>query len=125
MTSRESPSKYLLIDAHIWNLGILKFTWSSEHYSEKQINDEIADIDAEENFNTVKDSVKHLEDDDENLNCIKKWKLSKKVCCCKSFFVQAAADLTKLTPSPATAPLSSHGLRENSNVPSWLGRGRR
>ena len=28
-------------DANLSNLGILKFTWSSEHYSEKQIHDEI------------------------------------------------------------------------------------
>ena len=28
--------------ANLSNLGILKFTWSSEHYSEKQINDEIS-----------------------------------------------------------------------------------
>ena len=29
-------------NANLSNLGILKFTWSSEHYSEKQINDEIS-----------------------------------------------------------------------------------
>ena len=29
-------------DSILSNLGILKFTWSSEHYSEKQINDEIS-----------------------------------------------------------------------------------
>ena len=29
-------------DANLSNLGILKFTWSSEHYSEKQIHDEIS-----------------------------------------------------------------------------------
>ena len=28
-------------DSSLTNLGILKFTWSSEHYSEKQISDEI------------------------------------------------------------------------------------
>jgi len=29
-------------NANLSNLGILKFTWSSEHYSEKQIDDEIS-----------------------------------------------------------------------------------
>ena len=29
-------------DANLKNLGILKFTWSSEHYSEKQIYDELS-----------------------------------------------------------------------------------
>ena len=31
-----------IVDANLSNLGILKFTWSSEHYSEKQIYDEIS-----------------------------------------------------------------------------------
>mgnify|MGYP001281895888 FL=1 len=31
-----------LDNANLSNLGILKFTWSSEHYSEKQIHDEIS-----------------------------------------------------------------------------------
>ena len=44
------------------------------------IEHKIAEETAEENFNTIKDHVKHLVDDTENLNCIKMWQLKKKVC---------------------------------------------
>ena len=43
----------------------------------RKIEDEIADMDAEANFNTSNDNVKHLVDDTDNLNCIKMWHLKK------------------------------------------------
>ena len=45
----------------------------------KEVDDEISNITAEENFKTVKDNVKHLVDDSDNLNCIKMWELRKKL----------------------------------------------
>ena len=46
----------------------------------KDLNYEIADIEAEDNYNIVHENVKHLVDDTENLNAIKMWKLRKKIC---------------------------------------------
>ena len=46
----------------------------------KELNDEIADIEAEDNYKIVHENVKHLVDDTENLNAIKMWKLRKKIC---------------------------------------------
>ena len=46
----------------------------------KDVDREIAEIHSEENFNTIKEHVKHLVDDTENLNCIKMWQLKKKIC---------------------------------------------
>ena len=50
----------------------------------KDVEARIADINAEKNFNTIKDHVKHLVDDTDNLNCIKMWQLKKKICSKKS-----------------------------------------
>ena len=50
----------------------------------KEKEDEIAEIDAEKNFNIVKDHVKHLVNDTDNLNCIKMWQLKKKICAKKA-----------------------------------------
>ena len=44
---------------------------------EKEKN--IAEIQAETNFKTVKEQVEHLVDDTDNLNCIKMWQLKKKL----------------------------------------------
>ena len=46
----------------------------------KELNDEIADIEAEDRYKIVHENVKHLVDDTENLNAIKMWKLRKKIC---------------------------------------------
>ena len=48
------------------------------------IENEIADIKAEENFKLIKEHVEHLIDDTENLNSIQMWKLKKKLCPFKS-----------------------------------------
>ena len=44
----------------------------------KKIESDIAEVNAEENFNYIKDNVKHLVDNTENLNSIKMWQLKKK-----------------------------------------------
>ena len=43
------------------------------------VEDEIANVIAEDNFNKVKDNLKHLVDDFDNLNCIKMWQLREKL----------------------------------------------
>ena len=46
----------------------------------KKIESDIAEVNAEENFNYIKDNVKHLVDNTENLNSIKMWQLKKRLC---------------------------------------------
>ena len=48
------------------------------------VENEIADLDAEEKVKVIKEHVGHLIDDTENLNCIKMWKLKKKLCPAKA-----------------------------------------
>ena len=45
----------------------------------KDIEDEIADSNAEANFKTVKENVQHLVGGSDNFNCIKMWQLRKKL----------------------------------------------
>ena len=40
----------------------------------------IADTLAESNFKIIKENLEYLVDDTENLNCIRMWKLKKKIC---------------------------------------------
>ena len=44
------------------------------------IENEIADVKAEENLKIIKEHIGYLIDDTENFNCIKMWKLKKKLC---------------------------------------------
>ena len=46
----------------------------------EDVENEIADIKAEEYLNVIKEHVGHLIDDTENFNCIKMWTLKKKMC---------------------------------------------
>ena len=46
----------------------------------KDVENEIAEANAEENFNFMKKNIEHLVDDTENVNCIKMWQLKKKLC---------------------------------------------
>ena len=48
------------------------------------VEEEIAEIDAEDNFNKIKDNVKYLVDDTDNMNCIKMWQLRKQIGAKKS-----------------------------------------
>ena len=45
----------------------------------ENIEERIANFQAEKNFNIIKDQVEHLIDDADNLNCLKMWKLRKKL----------------------------------------------
>ena len=46
---------------------------------ELKIEERITDYQAEKNFNIIKNQVEHLIDDADNLNCLKMWKLKKKL----------------------------------------------
>ena len=50
----------------------------------KEVEDTIAEINAEENFKIVNENVKHLVDDTENMNSINMWQLRKQICKKKS-----------------------------------------
>ena len=50
----------------------------------KEIENTIAEINAEENFKIVNENVKHLVDDTENMNSIKMWQLRNQICKKKS-----------------------------------------
>ena len=43
----------------------------------KDVENEIAEANAEENFNFMKKNIEHLVDDTENVNCITMWQLKK------------------------------------------------
>ena len=43
------------------------------------VEEEIAEIDAEDNFNKIKDNVNYLVDDTDKMNCIKMLKLRKQI----------------------------------------------
>ena len=45
----------------------------------EEIEKNIAEIQAETNFKTIKEQAEHLVDDTDNLNCIKMWQLKKKL----------------------------------------------
>ena len=46
----------------------------------KDVENEIAEINAEENYNFMRKNVEHLVDNTKNVNCIKMWQLKKKLC---------------------------------------------
>ena len=45
----------------------------------EKVDSDIADIQAEHNYKTIKEQVEHLVDDTDNLNCLKMWQLKKKL----------------------------------------------
>ena len=57
-----------------------------------KIEERIADFQAEKNFSIIKDQVEHLIDDSDNLNCLKMWKLKKKLVGKKSVVPVAKID---------------------------------
>ena len=46
----------------------------------KSVENEIGEANAEQNYKFIKESLDHLVDDTDNLNCIKMWELKKKLC---------------------------------------------
>ena len=74
-----------LLKRRISNLGDLNYDEKEKLDEElNKVEKEIAEVDAEENFKFVKENVKPLVDDTENLNCVKMWQLKKKLCKKKS-----------------------------------------
>ena len=45
----------------------------------KDVENVIAEIDAEDNFNIIKKQIEHLVDDTDNLSCVKMWEVKKKL----------------------------------------------